>query len=89
MSYRVKDTILLYGTNTAIRSPMETPRRVTVEVPENLLRKAQRSTGKGITATIRQGLELLAAAQSFDEVRRMRGKVRFSIDLDEMREDRP
>jgi len=66
---------------------MEAPRRVTVEVPAELMKRAQESTGRGVTATIRQGLELVAAAKTFDELRRMKGKVRFSIDLDELRED--
>jgi len=41
---------------------MDAARKVTVELPEDLLQKAQRSTGKGITATIRQGLELVVVA---------------------------
>lgn len=32
-------------------------RKVTVELPERLLREAQESTGEGVTATIRRGLE--------------------------------
>lgn len=67
---------------------MKPARKITVEVPEDLLRKAQRSTGEGITSTIRRGLALLAASSAYDELRRLRGAVRFSIDLDELRRDR-
>lgn len=67
---------------------MDAARKVTVELPEDLLQKAQRSTGKGITATIRQGLELVAAGRAYDELRKLRGKVEFSIDLKSLREDR-
>lgn len=63
-------------------------KKITVEVPEELLRKAQRSTGEGVTSTIRRGLALLAASRAYDELRKMRGRVRFSIDLEKLREDR-
>jgi hypothetical protein len=67
---------------------MEQARKVTVEIPERLLRDAQKTTGKGVTATIRQGLRLVAASRSYDELRKLRGKIAFSIDLAELREDR-
>ena len=67
---------------------MSTAKKVTIELPRELLRKAQKSTGKGITATIRTGLELVAASQAYEELRRLRGRVRFSIDLDSLRDDR-
>ena len=64
-------------------------RKITVEIPGDLPRKAQRTTGEGVTATIRRGLELVAASRAYDELRRLRGKVRFSIDLKALRADRP
>ncbi len=67
---------------------MSTPKKVTVEVPADLLRRAQKSTGEGITGTIRKGLELVAASRSYEELRRLRGRVTFSIDLKKLREDR-
>ena len=67
---------------------METIRKITVHVPEGLLRKAQASTGQGITPTVRQGLELLAAGRAYEGLRKQRGKVRFSINLVELRRDR-
>lgn len=67
---------------------MRTPKKVTVEIPADLLRKAQKSTGEGITGTIRKGLELVAASRSYEELRRLRGRVAFSIDLRKLREDR-
>ncbi len=62
--------------------------KVTVHLPQDLLKRAQRSTGEGITETIRKGLQLVAAEESFDGLRKLRGKVRFSIDLRKLREDR-
>jgi hypothetical protein len=67
---------------------MAATQKVTVEVPTDLLRRARRSTGQGITATLRRGLELVAARNAYEELRRMRGKVRLALDIDELRQDR-
>lgn len=40
---------------------MSKNRKITLEIPRDLLDQAQRSTGEGVTATVRRGLELLAA----------------------------
>jgi hypothetical protein len=63
-------------------------RKITVEVPDTLLQRAQEASGKGVTATVRDGLRLMAAAQAYRELRRLRGKVKLSLDLDRLREDR-
>ena len=67
---------------------MATARKITIQLPVDLLRKAQRSTGEGVTATIRRGLELVAAERAQEELRRLRGQVTFSIDLKKLRADR-
>ena len=67
---------------------MGATQKVTVQVPAELLRRAQRYTGQGITATIRRGLELVATGTAYEELRRLRGKVRLAVDLDELRRDR-
>jgi Arc/MetJ-type ribon-helix-helix transcriptional regulator len=63
-------------------------RKITVEVPEDLLASAQAFTGEGITETVRAALRRLAAIQAQHEARKLRGKVRFSVSLDELRYDR-
>jgi hypothetical protein len=63
-------------------------RKVTVFLDPELLRKAQKRTGQGVTATIRHGLQLVAASEAFERLRALRGKVAFSIDLRTLREDR-
>ena len=63
-------------------------RKVTVHLPEDLLERAQKSTGQGITETIRHGLRLVAARETFRQVRALRGSVKFSLDLKQLREDR-
>jgi len=67
---------------------MAQAKKVTVDIPEDLLRRAQKATGEGITATIRSGLRLVAARDAYEEIRRLRGRVRFSVDWRELREDR-
>ena len=63
-------------------------RKITVLVPDDLLERAQKSTGQGITETVRQGLRLVAAADTFRRVAKLRGTVKFSVDMARLREDR-
>ena len=67
---------------------METARKITVEVPLELLEKAQRASGAGITQTVRTGLRLLAASRTYDRLRQLRGTVRFTRTLAELKADR-
>ena len=67
---------------------MTTAKKITVEVPEELLEKAQRATGSGVTQTVRAGLRLVAASETYAALRRMRGKVRFSLTAEELKYDR-
>jgi hypothetical protein len=67
---------------------METARKITVEVPQDLLEKAQRASGTGITQTVRAGLQLVAASRTYALIRNLRGKVRFTRTLAELKTDR-
>jgi hypothetical protein len=62
-------------------------RKVTVMLPVDLVERATFATGKGITATIREGLAAMAAVHSFEGMRRLRGKVRLAIDVDHVRRE--
>jgi hypothetical protein len=66
---------------------MQAVRKVTMQLPEDLIHKAMAATGEGLTPTVRRGLEALIAVHSFDRVRELRGKVKFSIDFDSLRRD--
>jgi Arc/MetJ-type ribon-helix-helix transcriptional regulator len=55
--------------------------KITAHLPKDLLRRAQEATGKGITETLREGLELLSAREAGRRLRALRGKVKFSVDL--------
>jgi hypothetical protein len=70
------------------REIMETARKITVEVPLELLKKAQRASGNGITQTVRTGLQLVAASRTYARLRQLRGKVRFTRTLAELKADR-
>jgi len=67
---------------------MDTVRKITVEVPLALLEKAQRASGTGVTQTVRSGLQLVAASRTYARLRKLRGKVRFSRSLAELKVDR-
>jgi hypothetical protein len=67
---------------------METVRKITVEVPLELLKNARRASGAGITQTVRTGLQLVAASRTYARLRQLRGKVRFARTLTELKADR-
>ena len=67
---------------------MATARKITVEVPEELLERAQRASGSGVTQTVRTGLQLVVASQACARLRQLRGKVRFSRTFAELKADR-
>lgn len=68
---------------------MKAARKITVHVDPDLLERAQRASGAaGVTETVRKGLELLAASEAYERLLAMKGKVSFSIDLNELRKDR-
>ena len=76
--------VSFYGINFR----MDEVQKITAQVPVESLRRAQAASGKGITETVRLGLDLLASAKAAEELRRLRGKVRLDIDLVELRRDR-
>jgi hypothetical protein len=67
---------------------MAKARKITVEVPAELLEKAQRASGSGITQTVRAGLQLMAASEAYARLLQFRGKVRFSRSVEELKDDR-
>jgi len=67
---------------------MNAARKITVEVPEKLLEKAQEASGEGITQTVRTGLQLVAASRTYTQLLQLRGKVRFSRAAADLKDDR-
>ena len=67
---------------------MESARKITVEVPAELLKKATQATDEGITQTVRTGLQLVAASRAYPRLRQLRGKVRFTRTLAQLKAGR-
>jgi hypothetical protein len=57
--------------------------------PDDLLRSAQKSSGQGVTETVRAGAAAgVAAGETYRQLARLRGAVKFSLDIRRLREDR-
>ena len=67
---------------------MSAARKITVEVPADLLREAQKATGSGITQTVCAGLALMAASGAYAALLQMRGKAQFSQSVESLKADR-
>ncbi len=73
--------------NDAMRTrPLPRTRRVTANLPVDLLDRARRVTKKGITETLVEGLELVRRASAASKARALRGKLRIELDLEASRE---
>ena len=68
--------------------PHEQTQKVTAHIPVDLLQEAQAVTKKGITETLKIALSQLARSNTYEDLRKMRGKVKFSINLEALRKDR-
>lgn len=64
---------------------MTMTRRITANLPGELLDAAQEVTGKGITETLIEGLEQVKRRRFYERALKLRGKVRLDIDLEETR----
>lgn len=67
---------------------MKTAKKITVEVPAELLGKAQLASGASFSQTVRAGLELMTASRANARLMQLRGKVRFSRTLAALKADR-
>jgi len=61
--------------------------KITVHVPQDILQMALSATHKNITETVKAGLQELARKKAYDDFRSLKGKVKFSIDFNKLRED--
>jgi hypothetical protein len=86
---RSRATEILTSVMTAVSIVVMTRgRRITANLPEQLLEEAMEVTGKGITETLVEGLRLVRRARAYEKAMALRGKVNLSIDLDVSRERR-
>lgn len=57
-------------------------RRVTANLPNDVLDEALRATGKGITETLVAGLEKLARVRAQHAVLALRGTMQLDVDIE-------
>jgi Arc/MetJ family transcription regulator len=63
--------------------------RTNIEIDDQLMRKAMRSSGaRTKRATVEEALRLLVQVRSQAGIRRLRGKIQWEGNLDEMRSGR-
>lgn len=55
-------------------------KRITANLPSELLEKAQKITGEGITETLVKGLELVARSEAIEMARKLKGKIKLEMD---------
>lgn len=67
---------------------MGATQKITIEVPSELLDQARAATGQGITATVREGLQLVSARHAQHELLKLGGKVKFSKSWKQLKDDR-
>ncbi len=67
---------------------MKSSKKYTVELEESLVKSALRATGKNFTETIRQGLKILASAEAYRELSKMRGTLDLELDVKAVRKDK-
>jgi len=65
-----------------------TVKRITANLPEDLLEEAMETTGKGITDTLTEGLELVRRTRAYRKAMDLRGILEIEIDLEASRERR-
>ena len=61
-------------------------RRVTANLPADLLEEACRVSGAGVTETLTQGLSLVKRGAALAKASRLRGRLNLDIDLQVSRE---
>jgi hypothetical protein len=63
-------------------------RRVTANLPADLLDEAMAVTGRGVTETLVEGLKLVRHTGAYEKAMSLRGKLELQVDLEESRERR-
>jgi len=61
-------------------------RRITANLPGDLLQEATTITGVGITETLVEGLQMLRRRRAFTKAAALRGKIHLDLNVDDARE---
>jgi hypothetical protein len=65
---------------------MEKIKRITANLPEELIRQATSITGKNLTDTLIEGLQMVKRTAAFEKAQKLKGKIKLEIDLEASRE---
>ncbi len=65
---------------------MNKAKRITANLPADLLEEATGITQKGITETLIQGLQLVKRTKAFQRAQALKGKLKLDLDLEISRE---
>jgi hypothetical protein len=65
---------------------MAKAKRITANLPADLLKEATAVTKEGITETLIAGLKLLKRTAAYEKAQALRGKLNLDIDVDLSRE---
>jgi hypothetical protein len=85
----VNHIIVLTGIHTpGTVARMAQAKRITANLPEDLLRDAMKVTRKGITDTLVEGLRLIRRTRAYEKAMALRGTLRLDVDLETSRERR-
>ena len=62
--------------------------KTTIRVTKQLLADAQKIVEESIVKKVKNGSRLLIATKAAKDIQKMKGKIKFSIDINELREDK-
>ena len=71
--------------HTIVSINVMSTRRVTANLPADLLDAAMEVTGKGITETLTEGLTQVQRRRFYERLVALRGKLTLDIDVDDLR----
>ena len=63
-------------------------KKVTMELPVELVKEAQAQTRQSLTETVRQGLEILVSRRASRNLAALEGTIDLKLDLSELRRNR-
>ena len=67
---------------------MTNAKRITANLPQDLLEEAMKVIQKGITETLVEGLQQVRRQRAYQKAMALRGKIHLDIDLENARERR-
>jgi post-segregation antitoxin (ccd killing protein) len=62
-------------------------RKITIVVDDKLLEDARRASGLGISEVVREGLRAVAASRAGRDLRKLRGTLKLSLNVEALRDD--